>query len=140
MSRHSRTGKQTVITWTLVKMTNPERRKFPELGYEDSLVQPEYIEYDGAEWSVKLQDTFLVDEGKSILAIWTIGTYLRDTLETQVKQLRGAVHCHRQSGELDTAHFYEEQAIAMERDYPHARLEGLVFRGIGPWLDINSKV
>lgn len=128
MSRHS--DKQTVITWTPVTSTNPARKAFPEIDYHDSLVQPEHIEFDGAEWSVKLQDTFLVDSGKSILAIWAINKYLRDTLETQIKQIRGAAWHYRKSGEFNHAQYQEEVVIAMERDYPHIKTDGLAFKGL----------
>jgi len=119
MSRH--TNKQTVITYTAVSRLGCQ---------EDSLVEPEHIEYEGAYWKAKLQDTFLIGEGESILAVWTLGTFIRDTPETQASQARGAAWHYRKSGEFNHAQYQEEIAIAIERDYPHIKTDGLAFKGL----------
>ncbi len=83
-----------------------------------ALVEPEHIEWNGGLWSPKLQNTFLVQHGTRILAIWEIGAFLRETPAVLAERRRRRAWEHRQNGDLDLAWASEEMAHAIERGYP----------------------
>ncbi len=53
---------QTVVTQT----------SFGDFSHPESLKEPAAVEHDGILWSVKLQNTFLINSGRTVLAVWEI--------------------------------------------------------------------